>query len=626
MTDCQNAPRWSAPKPNGRLAQWAGVAAVVLLTGCAGGLGGAVTSAPTAPLTCDMQGLGLLKLDAQTRVLGVHHFKAGDEVRLSASPAPHVKTPVDVCLVKLLVGPGNPGPANAPSTSPGIGIEVWLPAPGAWNQTIRAYGSGGWAGGYHTDTTRMGQNGGGNAMHLGAVQKGYAVSGTDHGHGGTVSGRNASFAMNPDGSVNTVLWRDFAERALLEQAVKTKAVVQAYYGQAHAKAYFDGYSTGGRQGYKLAQKYPEQYDGILAGAPAFNWTRFITAELYPQVAMQRELGGTIPVPKLHAVSARALQSCGGAQANWGFLLDPLACRYNPARDAAALCQGAAGVGGVVGSNTQPTCLSAKEAQVVNQIWYGHTQQGSVPDPAQDNGGTHMPSAANGQLWWGLTRGTDLTSLAGPQAPFPIASQLTGLILQNPRIVQQGMFNNATAPAEDGWKQLSYAALADVHARGLAMQPQFADINTDSPDLSGVRDRGVKVLSYHGLSDPLIMPQGSLNYFHRLAERMGGVDNVQVFNRLFLIPGLGHTGSFNQTASVGVNGVITPHTAVPLPQPADGRDELFEALRNWVEKGVAPERIDLQAAHAGLSLPICSYPKKPVLTGTDVHVAASYACR
>lgn len=573
-----------------------------------------------------MQGIGQLKIDAQTQIIAVQNFKAGDDVRLANSAAPHVKAAEDVCMVKLVVGPGNPGPAGAPSSSPGIGIEVWLPSQAKWNQTIRAFGSGGWAGGFYADPTRIGQSGGGNEMFLGAAQKGYAVSGADHGHGGTVSGRNASFAMNPDGSINTALWRDFADRSMLEQALKTKAVVRAYYGRAHAKAYFDGYSTGGRQGYKLAQKHPEQYDGILAGAPAFNWTRFITAELYPQVAMQQELGRTIPNAKLHAASAMALRSCGGAQANWGFLLDPLACAYNPARDAAALCVGETGEAGVRGANTQTTCLSLKEAQVMNRIWYGMTRDGSAPDPALDNGRSSTPASGRGQIWWGLTRGTDLTALAGERAPFAIASQMVALSLQNPRIAQQGMFSNATGNADDGWKALKYPDLANAFERGLAMQAQFSDINTDSPDLSGLRDRGAKVLSYHGLSDQLIMPQGSLNYFDRLAQQMGGVDKVLAFNRLFFIPGFGHTGSFNFTGSVGLNGTVTPPSAVPLPQPATGRDELFNALRDWVEKGIAPERIELAAASGSLSLPICLHPKKPVLTGVNPNVAANYTCR
>jgi feruloyl esterase len=189
-----------------------------------------------------------------------------------------------------------------------------------------------------------------------------------------------------------------------------------------------------------------------------------------------------------------------------------------------------------------------------------------------------------------------------------------------------MLTNASASAADGWKSMSYADLAVAYQRGLDMQDKFADINTDNPDLSKLRDRGAKVLSYHGLSDNFIMVQGSLNYFDKLSQSMGGVDKVHAFNRLFLIPGLGHSGAFNTTGSIGTNGSLTPASAVPLPEPATGRDEMFNALRHWVEKGIAPSRIDLKAASGTLSMPICVYPTKPVLTGADPRVATSYTCR
>jgi feruloyl esterase len=159
-----------------------------------------------------------------------------------------------------------------------------------------------------------------------------------------------------------------------------------------------------------------------------------------------------------------------------------------------------------------------------------------------------------------------------------------------------------------------------------MQTQFADINTDAADLSKLRDRGAKVLSYHGLSDSLIMPQGSLNYWERVNAAMGGLQKTQAFNRLFLIPGHGHSGAFALSSSVGVDGKVISANQVPLPQPSTGRDELFNALRNWVEKGVAPERIDLSAASGKLSRPICAYPKQASLkAGGSPEVAASYVC-
>ena len=329
---------------------------------------------------CDARLAVALREDRDATVLLAKSFKAGEAVALENSPANPPTAPIDMCLVKVLVGPGNPGTPDAPSTSQGIGIEIWLPAKDGWNGIIRSFGSGGWAGGVHSDVTRIGRTGAADPVQLGAIAKGYAISSSDHGHTGNLAistNRDASFALREDGTINTVLWHDFSERSMHEMAVKTKAIVRAYYGKRHDYAYWDGFSTGGRQGYKIAQRYPRDFDGILAGAPAFNWTRFITAELYPQVAMLRELGGPIAPAKLNAVGAAANAACGGA--TLGFQIDPLSCRYDPSKDAAALCAGVAGDGGAVGANSDAaSCLSLAEATVVNRIWYGQTTDGTAP--------------------------------------------------------------------------------------------------------------------------------------------------------------------------------------------------------------------------------------------------------
>ena len=584
---------------------------------------------PSAPLACDDTLKTSFRTDAQTRVLLVKPFKQGDPVALSNTPAtpPAPKAPVDLCLVKLVVGPGSPGNADLPSTSPGIGIELFLPMHANWNNAIRAYGNGGWSGGWHTDTTRIGNFGAGNAMHLAAVAKGYAVSHTDNGHGRTpYAQRSASFALKEDGTVNTTLWRDFAERSVVEQALKTKAVVRAFYGKAHQRAYFDGFSTGGRQGWKLAQKHPTLYDGILAGAPAFNWTNFITAELYAQVVMQRDLGAPIALTKLNAASAAATSACGGAQL--GFLVDPSACRYDPTRDAAILCAQAQGQG-VTGTNTDNTkCLTGAEARALNKIWYGQTRDGTAPDPASDNGGDGSALANPNHFWWGLPRGSTLDSLAGAE-PFAIATAQVALSLQNVAIAQKGPFivNPKLGTGADGWKNLDAAALADATMKGRAMQSSFGEINTDSVDLARLRDSGAKVLGYHGWPDNLIPAQGSIHYFTRAAQAMGGTEALQRFNRLYMIPGFAHTGSFDRAGSIDpATGAITDTKKVPLPQSAAGRDELFVALRRWVEEGQAPGRIEIASSDGSVTMPICPHPQKAVLAGSAPTSAASWVCR
>lgn len=613
--------------------KFATLLAVAALTLSACGGGSAVAPAP-APLAqaCDDTLKTSFAPDANTSVLLVKHYKAGDPLALPgtpASPAPPVLS-AGMCLVKLLVGPGNPGPAGAPSTTKGVGIEVWLPDPAGWNERIRAFGSGGFAGGRHTDTTRIGFEGASfQPLHIAAVANGYAVVVSDTGKTSApyTGGANASFLMNADGSINQVSWRDFSQRSIHETAEKSKALVALYYGKTHRYAYWDGFSTGGRQGFKAAQVYPADFDGILAGAPAFNWTNFITSEIYPQMVMLRELGAPIAATKLDAVSALATGSCDPQ--SFGFVLDPGACRYDPTRDVAALCTTSATAAGAAGTNADAAkCLSLAEAQVVNRIWYGQTNDGSAPDPAIDNSSGTVTGFK--QLWWGLTRGTSLTSLAGSN-PFPISTDNLALILQSPVFAQTvpATFANASAAPADRWKTLSYVDLANVNAQGIGLQSWFSNINSDNPDLSAFRDKGGKVLTYHGLADELIMPQGSVNYHSRVAALMGGYEEVQKFNRLFLIPGMGHNTIFKVSSLDPATGAITAASKVPLPAlPINGgmNDQLFTALRNWVENGVAPNRLDISSSDASVSLPICPYPQRAVYSGAgSVKVASSYIC-
>lgn len=192
-----------------------------------------------------------------------------------------------------------------------------------------------------------------------------------------MAGTDGAFAMNPDGTVNTALWTDFASRGIHEMAVKAKALAAGFYGDAPKYSYWDGCSTGGRQGHMQAQVNPNDFDGILAGNSAINWSTFITAELYPQVVMQRDLGGTPLTPEQATlVSSAAVSACDSQLTgkHEGFISDPAACRYDPVQDKAVLCTASGG------SNATAACLSTVQAQAVNKIWYGQTRDGSVPRP------------------------------------------------------------------------------------------------------------------------------------------------------------------------------------------------------------------------------------------------------
>ena len=199
-------------------------------------------------------------------------------------------------------------------------------------------------------------------------------------------------------------------------------------------------------------------------------------------------------------------------------------------------------------------------------------------------------------------------------------------LQNASLAQPN-FTNARGNGTNQWKNITYADMAHAASQGLALQSAFSHINTDNPDLSGFKAAGGKVISYHGLADDLIMPQGSLNYFQRAATAMGGVDELQKFNRLYLIPGLGHDSSFSRSGTLDpATGAPLHANKLPLPQNASGRDELFSALRNWVENGAAPGSINVSSANGSVSMPLCLYPQKVSFVSGSPTQAASYRCQ
>jgi Tannase and feruloyl esterase len=600
------------------------ISALLGLAGCGGG-GGSVTTASTTPttpalLTCDNSMIAAYKApDANTTITMVKAFKKGDSLALSGTPA--TPTPPvaanDLCMVKINVGPGNPGPAGASSTSAGIGIEVWLPSPANWNNRVHVLGGGGWAGG--TAISSLTVIGSTSAAST-AGNEGAVSAATDTGH----TASNGSFAMNPDGSINTALWTDFASRGIHEMALNAKALAVQFYGTQPKYSYWDGCSTGGRQGHMEAQANPTDFNGILAGAPAFNWTKFINDELYPEVVMNIDLVG-VPMTsgQITLASSAAVSACDTALtgSHDGYISDPSACTYDPTNDPAVLCTTSTTSTGTPGTNTTANCLSAAQAKAMNKIWYGETADGSVPSPSVDNGfNINLPS---NQLWYGLTRGANLAFLAGSTSagafsPFTIATDQVALNLQNPTIATPA-FTNAVASGANGWLTLSYLGLANAFAQGVALNTFFGNINTDNPDLTAFANAGGKLLHYHGLSDILIMPQGSINYYTRMSNTMGGYAAAQKFDRLFLIPGMGHCSGIGS-----VNGVAGVSPAAKPPLPATG--QLYSVLTNWVENGVAPTSIVVTTTDGTISRPLCMYPTKLTYVSGSVNSASSFACK
>lgn len=430
---------------------------------------------------------------------------------------------------------------------PQINIEVWLPM--AWNERFQAVGGGGYAGGISWPALAT------------AIRSGYATASTDTGHNAATQ-PGGSFALNADGTPNTQLIEDFAFRSLQELTIQSKELIRAFYTERPKYSYWNGCSTGGRQGLIQAQRLPGGYDGILAGAPAINWDRFIPSELWPQIAMKEEAGGPVAACKLNTVTNAAIAACDSFDGVVdGVIGDPRQCHFDPI---ALQCP----------ANATPdcNCLTSKEVAAVRKIWDG-------------------PRSSDGtRLWYGLTRGAPLAGLSGNNA-FPISSDHFRYWLERDKNFD--------------WHKLDYAGFEAGFQKSRTLFNRV--IGSDDPDLHQFRREGGKVLIWHGLSDQLIFPEGTIDYYERLIDKTASLKDTQSFARLFLAPGVGHCG--------GGNGPST--------------FDMFADLVKWVESGQAPEQIiasRTQNNQVVSSRPLCAYPKTATYTGTgSTDDAKNFVC-
>jgi feruloyl esterase len=622
---CRGHPHAIVHRSLRRLALAIGSSTATLLVAC-----GIATPMATQPLACDDGIKTAFRPDAGTTVVAVRQIKKGEAFVAQDVAAP-ITAAADMCLVKLLVGPGATAETDktARSYSEGIGIEVWLPAHANWNERIRNYGGGGWVGGGHRIPDKIGSK----VPAIVNANMGYASGTTDAGQPWYQDG---SFAFLSNGKINTESFRDFTTRAMVEQAVKTKALVIRYYGKTPKYSYYDGHSQGGRQGLKLMQEFPDLYDGYMIGQPLISAPLVGTTALYPQIVMKTELGVTAAdkvqaaafAKKVDAANRRAVAACD--KVGLGFLLDPFSCDYDPTRDALALCAGVAG-NGVTGSNADAaTCMSLKEATALNKIWYGATSDGSW-DPSQSVDNRSGKSLGAEQVWWTFTKSTAIGGQITSASTDNVA-----LALQDVRYAADAsttssipITNNSTA-ARNKWLELDYAALAEATRKYVAAQSTlFSQYGTDAADLRKLRDLNRKVIVWSGLVDDAIPPAGNIHYHERVVAAMGGHAEVQKFMRMYLVPGAAHS-SQGRAYTVGGN-----NNAVPLPKlpgnanqtPMREQDQFFTALVDWVERGVAPGDIVLTSRDNSVSYPVCVYPKRTTWDGSgSPKLPSSYSCK
>jgi hypothetical protein len=454
-----------------------------------------------------------------------------------------------------------------------INIRVGLPlsaadggaggVQGAWNGKLRNLGGGGTVGSLAAVT--------------GATNTGYVGSHTDSGHNNAVCAANGHPGCAPGGygfvldAANNLIWsqlEDFAYVSVIEQVRWAGRLAEFYYGTTPTRNYWDSCSTGGRQGMEMAQRFGHLFDGILAGVPAMNFSRFQTGSLWIGTVLNESFGSAgLSTAKINAANAAAVAACDAQDGVVdGIINEPRRCTFSAH---ALRCTGAPG--------DPSTCLTLQEADAVDRVW----------DGARNRSGQ--------RLWGGPTRGTGWTTLAAG----------SGGALNQPASIPFG-YVRAVVEEDPNWSHTSLTS-GNIDIQFQKQDIKVARLGADNVNLDALRKRGGKLLTWHGGNDPLILPFGSWEYWGRLFEHYGGPANTDDFFRAFFFPGVGHCGGG------------------AAPQPPD----LFATLVNWVEKGDAPDYLvgtQNLAGGATRTRKVCKYPNEAVYSGTgSTNQHDSFAC-
>ena len=440
----------------------------------------------------------------------------------------------------------------------GSNIGVVYRLPDDWNGKMLGVGGAGFAG----DLTLAGAAQG--------LTRGYAVIATDTGHSAT-SPLDGSFMIDAPGKIDRVALTDFGYRAVHEMTLAGKSLIARYYRRAPSKSYFEGCSTGGRQGFTEVQRFPTDYDGVISGAPLYD-LRAQTSALFRIQFFQKDPSAKITPAQVRTINADVLRACDlNDGVRDGVIEDPATCKWDPAQLA---CKGGdAGTG----------CLTARQVMAVRRSYNGiATQDGRV---------AAFPLPRGGELQW-----TALSIGGTPDNPFG---------LNFPLGVQYFM-DVIYANPNQAWDSITPEQALDA----IGQSETAPLVTANDPDVSAFFKRGGKWIMWHGLDDPAPSPQGTLEYYHAAlaasAKRMGVNEAALAADvRVFLAPGVYHCGG----------------------GPGPDRFDLLAALDDWAAGGKPPARIIATKAGSPLSRPLCAYPAQARYTGSgDPDRAENFACK
>jgi len=434
-----------------------------------------------------------------------------------------------------------------PTSDSEIKFEVWIPQAEAWNGKFEGVGNGGYSGAI------------GYPAMAAALRRGYATASTDTGH----AGDDMKFAQgHPEKLI------DWAYRSIHVMTEASKLVVRNHTGRFPERAYFNGCSSGGHQALSEAQRFPEDYDGIIAGDPAHNRIRQTFGFLHSWIATHHKDGTPIlPPAKLPLLTKAVVEACDGLDGlRDGIIDDPRRCHFDPAR---LSCR--------AGSD-ESACLTAPQVEAARKMYEG------VKNPRTGE-----------QIFSGWPRGSE----GFGDSPIQSWRQY---VTEPPEPMRVGFFRYFLFhdPNWD-WRTIDWD-------RDLAYAEQkLPFMSAVERDLSAFRKRGGKLLMYTGWADPVVPPQDTVAYYDAVAKAMGGLERTREFFRFFLAPGMGHCSG----------------------GPGPNQFDTLAALEQWVEKGAAPEK--LVATHStngrvDRTRPLCLYPQVARWKGTgSTDEAANFSC-
>jgi pimeloyl-ACP methyl ester carboxylesterase len=417
---------------------------------------------------------------------------------------------------------------------------------GAWNGKVQNLGGGGLVGNVGGVTN--------------ATNAGYVGSSTDSGH---TSAENPNFAVIQDThQLNYGKLDDFLIESLRQQYQWALLLAETYFGMPATRNYWNGCSTGGRQGLSLALNHGDAFDGFLVGAPANYNSRLQVTTLWPWWVNREVAGNSLTTGQRNAANAAAVASCDAADGVVdGILSDPRKCKFDAS---ANIC-------GEPGAPAAPSCLTPEQAQAMNMIWDG---------PRNDSAK---------RIWFPFGRGAN-ESVSSNSACGNLGSQCW-----------------AHRDTTFSWIGLPLSQFDDETQLATTLVAPYSDIM--SVKLDKAKNKGAKILMWHGGADPLIPWRQAVHYYTDAISEYGGTSKperglaeLMPWFRFFLAPGVGHCGG-------GVG-----------PQPQN----LFNVMVNWVETGVAPDSI--LASGGGRTRPLCRWPQTAIYNGTgDTNDAANFTC-